>query len=296
MLTAFADSEYGCLRDALLCCPPDLYSVRSVSSRAAFPDIQTAVRQHENLVAVLESEGVRCHVMTSAPSKFYQSYMRDCYVITPWGFLLAKMGFGERAREPEAIRKYAVEMGLPIWKTIEQGSLEGGDVQLLAPGYAVVGTNGQRTSIDAATQVKTWFEEEGWKCRVIKYPSNYVHLDVAMGVLDSKNIIFSKGAIQPLDCEWIQSLGFQMHPLPAQDPNNMVCNILSLGKKRIVSSAHNKRCNALLERLGFQVIGVDISQFIANHGGVHCLVNPLQREHAQQAKLVSDYQLRARPA
>lgn len=294
MSKAFADSEYGCLREALLCAPPDTNFIRDNRPGMFFPNVEEAKKQHLALIDVLEGEGVRCQVMSANPNMYYQSYMRDSYVVTPWGLLLSKMGFHKRSLEPEAVRKFATASGMPVWRNITEGTLEGGDIQLLSPGHAVVGSNGNRTTMPAALQVKSWFEEKGWDCRVIRYPPNYVHLDVAMGILDSKNIITCSGALQRKDKAWLRSLGFNLHTLPASSVDNMACNVVALGKKRILSHAHNKSSHSLLRELGFQVLEVDISQFVANRGGVHCLVNPLYRDSAYGKPLRHSHDLKPR--
>ena len=275
MSKAFADSEYGLLREVLLCSPSDAsWGI----SNAAFPDLHEAMQQHENLVETLQGEGILCHFLPINPSAPYQSYTRDSFVITPWGLVLAKMGFKPRQTEPLAIENFASNLGLPVWKIISSGSLEGGDIQLLCPGHVAVGSNGDRTTMAASKQVQAWFENRGWCCRIIPYPPQYMHLDTAMGALDSKNILCCDNALSVSDLNWLESLNFTLHFVPEKEAKNMICNTVSLGKKRVLTCSQNKLGNAYLEKLGFQVLAVNISQFVRDSGGVHCLVNPLLRD------------------
>jgi arginine deiminase len=177
MLTAFADSEYGCLREVLLCHPGVQHDD---TSNIAFPNLHEAKHQHENLVALLQDEGIRCHFMLPDRSMPYQTYMRDSFAITPWGFLLTKMAFKPRSNEPMAVKRFASKVGIPVWEVVSEGSLEGGDVQLLRPGYAVVGSNGNRTTMPAAQKVKKWFESKEWRLPnhsipTSVYASGYCH-------------------------------------------------------------------------------------------------------------------------
>ena len=59
---------------------------------------------------------------------------------------------------------------------------------------------------------------------------------------------------------------------------NMACNILSLGNKRILSCAQNAHINTAIKDIGFCVQEVDLSQYIAEKGGIHCLVHPFRRD------------------
>jgi N-dimethylarginine dimethylaminohydrolase len=66
-------------------------------------------------------------------------------------------------------------------------------------------------------------------------------------------------------------------PVTREEVRRLGANILSLGGGRLVSSLDNDRVNAVLERLDYQVIRADVSQFALCGGGIHCLTMPLAR-------------------
>lgn len=274
MFTAFADSEYGHLREVLLC-PPG--NTNAGAANIAFSDLHLAIRQHENLVATLQEQGVQCHILPADPATPYQTYMRDSFIATPWGLLLARMGFQPREAEPELVENFAIKVGMPVWK-IAEGSLECGDIQLLRPGYAVIGANGKRTTAGAALQSKGWFENRGWSCQIVQYPPQYRHLDTALSVIDANNIFCCEKALSTQDLDRLEVLNFRLHFVPNEETANMICNTVSLGQNRILSCSQNVYGNKFMEKLGFEVLEVDISQFVRDSGGIHCLVNPILRD------------------
>lgn len=189
------------------------------------------------------------------------------------------MGFDARVAEPSLIAAFADQRGFAVCGTCVTGTLEGGDVQLLQPGWAVVGTNGDRTTDAAAHEMSAWFAGRGWTCRVMRYPAHYRHLDIALCVVDARTILYCDGALDPSDIEWLESLGFRLHPVPGEEAPRMVCNNVSLGDGRVVTHAGSVLGNRVLRRLGFDVLEIDLDEFVADGGGgVHCLVNALLRD------------------
>jgi arginine deiminase len=275
MKAPYADTEYGRLRDVLLCAP---YPASGKGAFSPYADPRRACRQHERLQRALEDAGVRCHVVPTSPLAPYQAFTRDSYICTPWGLVMTRMGFDARAAEPDLIAAFAALRGFAVSGRCATGTLEGGDVQLLRPGLAVVGTNGDRTTSAAAQQLSAWFATRGWTCRVMRYPAHYRHLDVALCVVDAYTILHCGGVLKPSDMEWLESLGFCLHSMPVDEAPRMVCNTISLGDGRIVAHAGSGLGNRTLRRLGFDVLEIDLDEFVAQGGGAHCLVNALLRD------------------
>ncbi|WP_316189509.1 MULTISPECIES: dimethylarginine dimethylaminohydrolase family protein [unclassified Bradyrhizobium] len=245
-----------------------------------FADTRLAAEQHRELVRVLQGEGVECHLISAHKSRPYQCYTRDSCAVTPWGLLRTRMGFGARENEPGIVERYAMSLGIPLWKQVTHGTLEGGDVQILRSGLVVIGHNGVRTTEDAALQVKSWFEECGWTCRVVGYPPTLRHIDLALGVLGRASLICCREMLELEEVSWLAEKGYTIHELPAEECLNMGCNILNIGGGTVIAHAHSERSNELLQRLGLRVIKVNVSEFAADLGGIHCLVQAVRREPA----------------
>lgn len=273
--TAFADSEYGTIREVLLC-SPKLHIAGA--AKQVFGDPSLAIAQHGHLVSALSSLGVTCRFIEPDPALPYQCYMRDSCVVTPWGLLVTRMGFRPRWGEQEAVQSYAADTGISVWNQVTTGSLEGGDIVVLRPGLVLIGVNGVRTTFDAAEQVVGWFEEGGWTARIVEYPVGFRHLDILFGVISANALLCCTEVLPPRETGWLVDQGYLLHEVPAAECLAMACNTLNLGNNRIMTHAGNAFGNRLLEALGVHTVPVDISEFAADDGGVHCLVQALVRD------------------
>lgn len=274
----FANCEYSLLKTALICSPTHLNSSCKYSEVAVM-ETNDGISQHSNLSNLLQTQGVNC--LSLEPSCYlpYQCFVRDSMAVTPWGLLITKMSTKFRFNETQILRDFAAKFNMQIWREVEDGTLEGGDLLLLKPGLAVVGFNKGRTDYSTALTVKSWFEDKGWNCRVVEYPEEFVHLDVAMGVLDAHNIICGEDIFDPSTMEWFCMHGFNLLPIPDCEVKNFAANVLSLDGNRIVCSMNNYVSKSILLSKGFKVLELDISFFISIQGGVHCLTLPLVREN-----------------
>jgi N-dimethylarginine dimethylaminohydrolase len=57
----------------------------------------------------------------------------------------------------------------------------------------------------------------------------------------------------------------------------MSCNLLSLGRGRVISPLHSKRLNAELRARGVTVFDPPLDLFARGGGSVHCMTMPLRR-------------------
>ncbi len=71
--------------------------------------------------------------------------------------------------------------------------------------------------------------------------------------------------------------GIAVIPVTYKEQRALGCNILSLDGRRIVVAAGHERIAGALCAHGFVPIAVDVSQFTACGGGIHCLTMPIAR-------------------
>ena len=60
----------------------------------------------------------------------------------------------------------------------------------------------------------------------------------------------------------------------------MACNILNLGRGAVIAHAGSSPAIERMCSLGLRVLETDISEFAADCGGIHCLVQELTRAAA----------------
>ncbi len=92
-----ADSEYGTLRDVLLCRPDDFrwlptnsISKATLAAGLTF-DHDLAMRQHAEMVDAYRDAGVNVHFLEPDPALPYQVYARDSSFMTPFGAVVTQL-------------------------------------------------------------------------------------------------------------------------------------------------------------------------------------------------------------
>ncbi len=278
------DSEYGVLRDVLLC-PPDNFVWRATSAiskatleRGLVFDHDRAKAQHLDLVAAYERAGVTCHFLDPIEGQPYQVFARDSSVGTPWGaFVTSPMQQWRRGEYASVIRFYD-EAGIPIWKLASAGAIEGGDVMIVEPGCVVIGSGESRTELPAARQLAAHFESEGWEARVEPIPGHFLHIDVLMAVIAPKlAAVCSEYASGGL-VRWLRGKGFELLDVPGEDAWSLGVNAMSLGADRVLTGAAATALNDQLAAHGLELIAPELDMFTLGGGGAHCLSQALRRD------------------
>lgn len=278
------DSEHGRLLDVLLC-PPDNFRwlPTSAISRATLEggriyDPEAARLQHAQLVSAYEAAGVRCHFLDPDPALPYQVFARDSSAMTPWGGVVTQLKQPWRRGEYAPVIRFYQEAGVPIWRMITAGALEGGDVVVVEPGCVLIGAGEERTEESAARQLASWFEGEGWEARVEPIPARFVHIDVLVAILAEGLAAVCVEVASTGLVDWLRGRGFELLDIPAADAFRLGVNAISLGGDRVLSGAGATRLNEGLRARGLEVFDPELEAFTLGGGGAHCLGQSLRRE------------------
>jgi N-dimethylarginine dimethylaminohydrolase len=279
-----ADSEYGRLRDVLLC-PPDHFRwlPTSAISRATLEsgrkfDAAAATAQHGELVAAYRSAGVTGHFLAADPALPYQVFARDSSVMTPWGAFVTQLKQPWRRGEYAPVIRFYQAAEIPIWQMATAGAIEGGDVMIVEPGSVLIGTGEERTEDPAARQLAAWFEAEGWEARVESIPGVFVHIDVLLAVLAEKLVAVCVGLVSGGLVSWLKAKRFEIIDVPAEDALKLGVNAISLGGDRVLTGAGASSLNRQMRAHGLDVLAPELEMFTLGGGGAHCLGQPLRRE------------------
>jgi N-dimethylarginine dimethylaminohydrolase len=279
-----ANSEYGLLRDVLLCrpdhfrwLPTSSISKATLASGAAF-DHDLAMRQHAEMVDAYEQAGVTVHYLDPDPALPYQVYARDSSFMTPYGAVVTQMAQWWRRGEYAPVIRFYQDTGIPIHRMVTAGSFEGGDFDVIEPGCVLVGYCGERTQEQSARQVGSWFEAEGWEVRLQPIAEHYVHIDLMVCMLGPKLAAVCLETTDDDVLDWLRGKGIELVPVSYRDTMKLGCNVVALGDDRILSTAESTDLNARLRALGFTVFDPDVTMFTLGGGGVHCMCQSLRRD------------------
>jgi N-dimethylarginine dimethylaminohydrolase len=278
------DSECGVLADVLLC-PPDHYrwlpssaiSQATLDSDAVF-DLGLAKRQHAELVACYEEQGVHCHYLKPDPALPYQVFARDSSTATPAGGVVLQLHQWWRRGEYAAVIDFYRTAGIPIAGMITAAAVEGGDVMIIEPGCVLIGCCEFRTQEQGARQLAQMFEAQGWEARVQPFAGRFVHMDVIVATLAEKLVAVAADVVPAGLLTWLRDKGVDFIEIPESEAFTLGVNAMPLGRDRVVSGASSKTLNAELRARGLTVIDPDLSMFTGGGGGAHCLAQALRRE------------------
>jgi N-dimethylarginine dimethylaminohydrolase len=281
-----SDSEYGRLRDVLLCPPVNFrWLPTSAISRATLDaghvyDAERARAQHGEMVAAYESAGVTCHFLEPDPALPYQVFARDSSVIAPNGAVVTQLAQWWRRGEYAPVIRFYESSGIPIAHMVSAGSLEGGDVMIVEPGVLAIGAGDERTQEVAARQLARWYAEEGWEVRVEPIPAQWVHIDVLVSILAPKLAAVCVEAASGGLVAWLRSKGFDIVEVSLEDALLVGGNAISLGDDRVISTSKSELLNAALRSRVIEVLDPDLEMFTLGGGGAHCLAQALRRDPA----------------
>ncbi len=282
-------SEAGLLTDVLLG-PADGFRwmgeenaswsslVRDTERKGYRFDKQVAMRQHREMVEAYHDAGVKTHFLPLDDANPYQVYARDSSVMTPYGAIICQMANPRRRGEYAACLRFYLERNIPIYDMVSSGHFEGGDFNMIGDNALLLGYTDHRTEKVAADQVAAWFEAEGWDIKWAPIDQFYVHIDLMVCMLNADCAAVCLDTTEDDVIAWLKGRGIEIIPVTFKETMALGCNVVALGKDRILSTASATDLNAKLRAAGFDVYDPDMSMFLRAGGGVHCLAQPLRRE------------------
>jgi len=241
-------------------------------------DKQRAMRQHREMVDAYEANAVRCHFVEADEGLPSSVFTRDSSFMTPWGAVMASIQTPPRRRDHAVVSAFYHHAGIPIWKWVTADHFEGGDFVILKPGVALLGYAGDRSTHEGARQVAGWLQEKGWEAHIVPIPPQFVHMDAVVVMLERGMALVCKDALPPYALDLLAAQHIDIIPVTYADCVKLGGNLVSLGRRRVLSMSHNVTVNATLEDQGFEVHAVDYDMFALGGGGVHCSCHELHRE------------------
>jgi N-dimethylarginine dimethylaminohydrolase len=248
-------------------------------------DFPVAQAQHDRLCQLLPEAGA--DVIELAPSDdltLDAVYTHDASLATSDGLIL--MNPGKRSRFPEARRhrERGAQAGIPMLGEIQNpGISEAGDIVWLDPQTLLVGS-GYRTNKAGIDQLRAILAPRG--VEVLSAPLPYgpgpsacLHLMSLMSLLDDKTILVDLSWLAVETVELLRARDFRFIEIDESERTSLACNVLSLGRNRLIALEENTKTNQRLRDSGFDVRTFPGSELCLNgSGGPTCLTRPLQRK------------------
>ncbi|WP_433439888.1 dimethylargininase [Nonomuraea sp. CA-141351] len=215
-------------------------------------DPERALRQHDAYVAALAAAGWRVTYVPEADELPDGPFVEDAVVVSRRLAVLTRPGAPERRPEVESVAAAVRELGLKAVRIAAPGTLDGGDV--LQVGRTVYVGRSARTSDDGIAQL-TGLLPERWIVPVDM--TGVLHLKSAVTALPDGTLI---GDPRHVDL-----------PGLLVPPEEAGAHVVLLGGDHVLMAASAPQTAAMLEKRGFIVTKVDISEFERVEGCVTCL-------------------------
>lgn len=282
IIAPYVAGESDLLTDVLLCPPHHLAPVpccavtRHHLDQGHVTGTEEALRQHGALVEALERQGVRCHMLPPAAELPDMCFTRDVGVATPWGMVALSPAMPHRQGEVDALMRACSRWGTPV-RRITEGTIEGGDICIAREGLLIVGMSGERSSAAGIEAFAAPFRVAGWDVLICPFDADHLHLDTIFCMVDRDQAIGCIELLNPRFVRAVEARGISILPMPASLAASLGCNILSFGRRRVLTSASDIVVASVLSEAGYSVEAIDISEFAACGGGIHCLTQPLRR-------------------
>lgn len=221
-------------------------------------DAELAQVQWEAYVAAFEASGWPTMEVAPADALPDAPFVEDTVVVVGDLAIIARPGAPERLPEIIATEETLAGLGYRIERITAPGTLEGGDVLKLGSRF-FVGVGG-RTNDDGIRQLTAIVAPLGITVTPVRV-SRSLHLKSSVTALPDGTVL---GHLPVMDePELIPNL----EPVPERNGWRVVL----LGHNRLLISTSAPRTSELLERKGYTLVPVDISEFEKREASVTCL-------------------------
>lgn len=262
------------------------------------PNFAAAESQHDILCGLLSESGAEVVCLPPAESLTLDAvYAHDASLATDYGLVLMNPGKRNRVAEAQAHATFCGQLGIPVFGKIGlPGTTESGDIVWLDSRTLLIG-HGYRTNRAGIEQVRALLgSEDSSKEASLKEdpqknvevlaaplpygpgPSACLHLMSLMSMLDERTILVDLPWLAVETVELLKGRGFRLVEIEYSERATLACNVLSLGRKRLIAIEENVKSNQIMRDAGFDVRTFPGSEICINgSGGPTCLTRPLLR-------------------
>jgi dimethylargininase len=239
-------------------CPAMIDGITSAG--LGIPDYRKALRQHHRYAEVLEQCGLKVRVL-AADNRFPDSvFIEDVALCTPGCAIITRPGAESRRHETEGMREVLSEFYPVIGEIVSPGTLEAGDV-MMAGNHFFIGIS-ERTNREGARQLVSILGNNGMSGSVVPL-KNVLHLKTGVSYLENDNLLVSGEFAGYPDF-------LPFHPIGVPQNEAYAANSVWINGTVLVPAGF-PQTREKIEKEGYQVIGVDVSEFQKLDGGLSCL-------------------------
>ena len=260
----------------LLMCRPDFFGIEyeinpwmHLDNRV---DPSRAQRQWQALHDLYVEMGQSIEVVKPVPGLPDMVFTANSAVIWQDKVVLSHFHHPERQGEEPYYKDFFTSRGMQVHELDRSLSQEGAGDFLFVGGRLFAGF-GFRTERQTHEVVAAILGVDVISLELVD--AHYYHLDTCFTALDDRTVLINPDAFTPASLAKIHANIERVVGAPADVAAGFACNAFAVGDT-VVSSPTIENMRAQLGELGFQVKGLDMSEFMKAGGGVRCLTLPLE--------------------
>jgi dimethylargininase len=243
--------------------PAATFAAGITTSGLGPPDLALALEQHEAYCRTLERLGLAL-VRLGPDAAFPDStFVEDAAIVTARGAMLTRPGAPSRAGEVAALGA-ALGRWFPELEAITApGTVDGGDVCEAGPHFFI--RLSARTNGEGAAQLAAWLEQRGFGSSVIdiRRMPGLLHLKTGLAWLGGRRLLATD------EVAGDEALGgWEVVRVPAGE--EYAANCVRVNDVVLIAQGYPATA-ALLGALGYEIAGLEMSEYRKMDGGLSCL-------------------------
>jgi len=250
--------DAGSVKHAIVRPVPDSYD-RCIRTNREKIDVALAKRQHAEYCQALQKLGLSLTWIRGDNALPDSCFVEDTAVVFGEKAVICNMAAKSRANEVAEVAKAMSELK-ETYRIKPPATIDGGDV-LRVDDRVLVGISA-RTNLHAVRQLKKILENSGMKVVPVKV-HQVLHLKSACTYLGNGVVILSRGCF---DTKVLQGLGKIFVP----KGEDYAADCLAVNGTVLIAEGHAET-RKLVEKEGFRVEELEISEFRKGDGALTCL-------------------------
>jgi dimethylargininase len=227
------------------------------------PDFALALEQHARYSDALEQCGLQLTRLPEDPAHPDATFVEDAAILSARCNVLTRPGAASRAGEVSAIGAALPSLGISASSIEAPGTLDGGDV-CDSGEHFFIGVS-QRTNWDGAAQLAALLTKA-------RYTSSCIDIRAVRGILHLKSGIASLGDNRVVAIDSLAGhTALKNHEIVSVAPGDEYAANCVRVNDRILLPAGFPKMQSALEKLGYNVLTLEMSEFQKMDGGLSCL-------------------------
>jgi dimethylargininase len=229
-------------------------------SNLGVPDYNNALIQHQNYISALEKCGLEITIL-DADNYFPDSvFIEDIALLTPFCAIITNPGAISRKGEIFGIEAVLEKFYSDIEYIKVPGTLDGGDIMNAGTHY-YIGLS-ERTNYSGIQQLQNILDKYKLSSTVIPL-KNVLHLKSGVAYLENNNLVASG--------EFLTKDEFnKFNILEIKEQESYAANCIWINGRVIIPEGFPDSKN-IIEKAGYTIIEIDVSEFRKVDGGLSCL-------------------------